>query len=252
METELIIICIVSFAAGFIDSIAGGGGLIQTPAILTLYPQHPVATLLGTTKIPSLSGTAYASWFYARNTRVDWKLIAFLFPASFMGAFAGSYCITLIDSAFIKPVILVILILVAVYTFLNKNLGIKSRRAAALKTQIAIGSAFGFVIGFYDGMIGPGTGSLFILAFVTLIGMDFLAASAHGKLLNIATNISSIVLFGITGNILYRIAIPMAFCNIAGSVIGSRLAILKGNKFIRIFFLLVVMGTIVRFAWDLV
>lgn len=243
----------MSFAAGFIDSIAGGGGLIQTPSILMLFPQQPVASLLGTTKIPSISGTAYASWFYARKTRVNWKLILFLFPASFVGAFSGSFCITLIDSGFVKPFILIVLILVAIYSFLNKNLGIKSsENLIPLKTQIVIGSMFGFIIGFYDGMIGPGTGSFFILAFVALIGMDFMTASAHGKLLNIATNASSIVLFGITGNIIYHIAIPMAFCNVIGSILGSRMAFLKGNKFIRIFFLIVVTGTILRFAWDLI
>ncbi|PKP05207.1 MAG: hypothetical protein CVU11_00685 [Bacteroidetes bacterium HGW-Bacteroidetes-6] len=251
MEAEIVIICIVSFFAGFIDSIAGGGGLIQTPAILLLFPQFPVATLLGTTKIPSLSGTMFSAYLYSKKVEVNFRIFTILIPAAFAGAFLGSWVITLIEDDFIKPAILVILTLVAIYTFLNKSLGETTYRKTEIRKQMIIGSLFGFVIGFYDGMIGPGTGSFFILAFIVFLGFDFLTAAANAKMLNVATNIASIALFASTGNILYRLAIPMAICNVCGAFLGTKLALLKGNKFIRAFFLIVVVATIMRFAIEI-
>ncbi|MPM46134.1 putative membrane transporter protein YfcA [bioreactor metagenome] len=251
MEIQLVIICIVSFFAGFIDSIAGGGGLIQTPAILFLFPQYPVATLLGTTKIPSFSGTALATYQFSKKASLNPKLFLFLIPAAFSGSALGAWSITIIEDDFIKPVILVILIIVAVYFFLKKDLGSVKSREVELRKQIAAGCIFGFIIGLYDGMIGPGTGSFFILSFILFMGFDFIAASAHAKMLNLATNLSAIALFAATGNIVYRLAIPMAICNMGGAFLGSKLALLRGNRFIRIFFLLVVTATIVRFAFEL-
>lgn len=251
MVTDLIILCIVSFFAGFIDAIVGGGGLLQTPAIMIVLPQYPVATLFGTTKIPSLSGTAFAAWKYSQNVKLNWKLLTYVAMLAFTGAILGAYSITLIDNTVIKPVVFFILIAVAVYTYFNKSFGVHQDKDHSLFQQMAIGLFFGFVIGFYDGLIGPGTGTFFILAFIALLGYDFLHASASAKLINMATNIAAICYFGSTGHILYEFAIPMAICNVGGSFLGTKLALLKGNKFIRIFFLIVVFGTILRFAYDI-
>ncbi len=248
MESDLIAICIVSFFAGFIDSIAGGGGLLQTPAILFLFPQYPVATLLGTTKIPSFSGTALATYQFSKKASINLGLFLFLVPAAFFGSALGAWCITMIEDDFIKPVILVLLVIVAVYTYLRKDFGSLKTKEVALKRQIVAGVIFGVIIGFYDGMIGPGTGSFFILCFIVFMGFDFIAASANAKMLNLATNLSAIALFASTNNIIYRLAIPMAICNMAGAYLGSKLALWKGNRFIRIFFLLVVIATMVRFG----
>lgn len=106
------------------------------------------------------------------------------------------------------------------------------------------------MIGFYDGFIGPGAGSFLVLAFITLLGFDFLKASANAKLVNMATNLGSIIFFLGSGRIMFAIALPMAVCNAAGGALGARLAIMKGNKFIRLFFLIIVVGTIIRFAYD--
>lgn len=251
MVTDLIILCIVSFFAGFIDAIVGGGGLLQTPAIMIVLPQYPVATLFGTTKIPSLSGTAFAAWKYSQNVTLNWKLLIYVAMLAFTGAILGAYSITLIDNTVIKPVVFFILIAVAVYTYFNKSFGVHQHKDHSLFQQMTIGLFFGFVIGFYDGLIGPGTGTFFILAFIALLGYDFLHASASAKLINMATNIAAICYFGCTGHILYEFAIPMALCNVGGSFLGTKLALLKGNKFIRIFFLIVVFGTILRFAYDI-
>ncbi|HYK75868.1 MAG TPA: TSUP family transporter [Daejeonella sp.] len=251
MSFELILLCLVSFGAGFIDSIVGGGGLLQTPAMLVILPQYPVATLLGTTKIPSISGTAFAAWRYSRNVKLNWTFLLYIAIIAFSGAMLGAWCVSMIDNRYIKPFIFCVLILVAAYTYRNKNFGLQQEKDLSLIQQLATGLLFGFCIGFYDGLIGPGTGTFFILAFITLLGHDFLHASASAKLINLATNLAAILYFGSTGHILYEFAIPMAACNIMGSFLGTRLALLKGNRFIRIFFLMVVGATILRFAWDI-
>lgn len=251
MLHEILLLCLVSFFAGFIDAIVGGGGLLQTPAMLIILPQYPVATLFGTTKIPSVTGTAFAAYKYSRKVTINWKLLCPIILTAFTGALLGAYCITLIRSDVIKPVILVLLIAIAIYTYSKKNFGLHQEKNLNFSTQLLIGLSFGFAIGFYDGLIGPGTGTFFMLAFVSFLGKDFLHSSANAKYLNVGTNIAAIIYFAQSGHILYEFAIPMAVFNLCGSYLGIKLALLKGNKFIRIFFLLVVSATILRFAWDI-
>lgn len=250
MTTELILLCIVSFGAGFIDSIVGGGGLLQTPALLIILPQYPVATLFGTTKIPSISGTAFAAIRYTRHVKINIRLLVMVILAAFTGAILGAWAISVISSTAIKPLILALLVAVAVYTYSKKNFGMHQEKDHSQMRQIVTGMIFGFIIGFYDGLIGPGTGTFLILAFISFLGYDFLHASANAKYVNVATNLAAIIYFAGTSHILYRYAIPMAVFNLSGSFLGTRLALLKGNRFIRIFFLIVVFGTILRFAWD--
>ena len=251
MTQELILLCIVSFFAGFIDSIVGGGGLLQTPAMLIILPQFPIATLLGTTKIPSLTGTAFAAFKYSRNVKIEWKLLVPIIVIAFFGATLGAYCVTMISGESIKPIILILLIGIVIYTYSRKNFGQHQEKELSFKTQLVYGLAFGLIIGFYDGLIGPGTGTFLVLAFITFLGKDFLNSSANAKYVNVGTNIAALTYFAQSGHILYEFAIPMAFFNLFGSFLGIKLALLKGNKFIRIFFLCVVSATILRFAWDI-
>ena len=248
---EMVILCIAALAAGFIDAIVGGGGLVQTPATLITLPEHPVATLLGTTKIPSLSGTTSAAIQYARKVKLQWKLLAVLCTIALLAAYAGSKTVTVVSNSFMKPFIFGILIIVAVYTYTKKDFGTVTVEKKTRKKEFIFGGLFALIIGFYDGFIGPGAGSFLILFFISVLGFDFLKASAHAKFVNVATNTGSIILFAGTGHILYHYAIPMALCNLTGSLLGARLAILKGNKFIRVFFLLVVAVTILRFGYDI-
>jgi uncharacterized protein len=250
MTIELLLLCLVSFFAGFIDSVVGGGGLLQTPAILVILPQYPVATLFGTTKIPSIAGTAFAGYQYAKNVNLDWRILSGILPAAFLGAVLGAFAITVIDSSQIKPVIFVLLLLVAVYTYSNKKFGLQVANDFSFRKQLTLGLVFGFSIGFYDGLIGPGTGTFLILCFIAILGNDFLHASAHAKYVNVATNLAAMMYFASTGHILYEYAVPMALFNLCGSYLGTKLALLKGNKFIRVFFLFVVFGTLLRFAYD--
>lgn len=251
MLQELILLSIAAFGAGFIDAIVGGGGLLQTPAMLVILPNYPVATLLGTAKIPSFSGTAFAAYKYSRNVQLNWRLLLSIAAVAFLGAFSGAYCVSLLRNDLIKPVILVVLIGVAIYTYPRKNFGLHQEKDLSVNQQLFIGLVSGVLIGFYDGLIGPGTGSFLILVFIALLGSDFLHASASAKFVNLATNLAAIIYFSSTGHILYEIAIPMAVCNLLGSFVGTKLALLKGNKFIRIFFLIVVFATILRFAYDI-
>jgi uncharacterized membrane protein YfcA len=251
MIQNLLLLCIVSFFAGFIDAIVGGGGLLQTPALMIILPQYPVATIFGTAKIPSLSGTSLAAYKYSRQVNLNWKLLCYIIVAAFTGALLGAYCITLISSGIIKPLILLLLIVIAIYTYTKKDFGLHQAKDFTFLKEVIIGLTFGFAIGFYDGLIGPGTGTFLVLAFITLLGNDFLHSSASAKYVNVVTNIAAMLYFAKSGNILYHYAIPMAIFNLCGSFLGTKLALLKGNKFIRIFFLLVVSGTILRFAYDL-
>ena len=251
MSQEIIILCIGAFAAGFIDAIVGGGGLLQTPVTLVTLPQYPLATLLGTTKIPSFFGAAIAAVQYSLKVTLNWRLLAMMCSIALAAAYAGSKTVAVVSNTFMKPVLFCVLIIVAVYTYSKKDFGLSVKTSLSKNKETIYVLLFALLIGFYDGFIGPGAGSFMVLFFISVLGFDFLKASAHSKLLNVSTNIGSIVYFSGSGHILYQYAIPMALFNFSGSLFGSRLAILKGNKFIRIFFLIVVAGTIIRFGYDI-
>ena len=250
MATTIILLCIAAFAAGFVDAIVGGGGLIQTPMGLILLPQLPISTVVGSLKIPAFSGTAFAAAQYLKKVVINWKLLLPMMALAMLASFAGSILLTQMHNDFMKPVLLVVLSLVAIYTFVKKDFGQHKEKAHSPTTHIFYSLLISLVIGFYDGFIGPGAGSFLVMAFVVMMGYDFLHASANAKMVNLATNFGSILLFVIKGKILWAVAIPMALCNAAGGFTGAKLAINKGNKFIRIFFLIIVVGTLMRFAYD--
>lgn len=248
---EILIVCLAAFAAGFIDAIVGGGGLVQTPILFMAFPQYPVATLLGTTKIPSFSGTAVSLYQYAKRVTIQWRLVLWIALAAFLAAMLGSWTVTQVSNAVVKPVILACLVGVAIYTYSKKNFGQHQEKDLLFSQALARGLISALLIGFYDGFIGPGTGSFLVLIFISVLHFDFMHASAHAKTVNLATNLASIIFFASTGHILYEVALPMTLCNMTGGFVGTRFALLKGNSFIRIFFLLVVCGTILRFAYDI-
>jgi uncharacterized protein len=250
MTAALIFLCIAAMLAGFIDAIIGGGGLIQTPASLILLPQYPVATVIGTLKIPAFTGTSFAAMQYAKEVTINYRQLAVMVVIAFAAAFCGSKLLIVFSNDFMKPLLLVVLIAVAFYIYTNKNFGNHTIKAHTKKQELMYAVLISLLIGFYDGFIGPGAGSFLVLSFIRFLGFDFLKAGAHAKFVNLATNLGSIVFFAWSSKIIYTIAIPMAICNGIGGLLGARLAILKGNGFIRIFFLIVVAGTIIRFAYD--
>jgi uncharacterized membrane protein YfcA len=246
----LILLCLFAFSAGFVDAIVGGGGLIQTPAALILLPQFPVATVIGSLKIPSFTGTAFATVQYLRKVSINWAMAAVMCVIAFVAAFAGSEVLTMVSNRYMKPVIFVVLIGVAIYTYTKKNFGQHTQKDHSSRREWLYAILISLCIGFYDGFIGPGAGSFLVLAFITLLGFDFLHASANAKLVNLATNLGSISLFLLKGIILWQIAVPMAICNGIGGIVGARLAIARGNRFIRVFFLLIITATLLRFGYD--
>src|SRR4051812_32034812 len=219
--------------------------------MLILLPGLPVATILGTNKFASCAGTTIAVQRYARHVAFDWPTILPAAITAFVFAFIGSRIVALLNPALLRPLVLILLVLVAIYVFFVKDLGIIHQPKHPPKKAQLLGIAVGAVLGFYDGFFGPGAGSFLIFAFVGLFGFDFLAASASAKLINLGTNLASALYFGATGQILYRIALPMALCNILGALLGTRLAILKGSRFVRLFFLVVVLVLIARLAQQL-
>lgn len=251
MDTfTLILLCVAAFSAGFVDAIVGGGGLIQTPAALVLLPDLPVSTVIGSIKIPSFSGTFFAARQYLKKVQLNWKLTFVMCMTAFVAAFAGSELLTLVSNKYMKPVIFIVLILVAIYTYTKKDFGQQVHKKHSDKKVIRLSIFISLVIGFYDGFIGPGAGSFLVLAFIAILGFDFLQASANAKIVNLSTNLGSIVLFLLKGSILWTVAIPMAISNAVGGMIGASLAIKKGNQFIRIFFLIIVIATLLRFGYD--
>lgn len=246
----IVLLCLAAFVAGFVDAVVGGGGLIQTPASLILLPQLQVSTVIGSLKIPAFSGTSFAAFQYAKRVQLNWKLLLAMMSIAFCCSFAGSYCLTQVDNHFMKPVLLIVLLFVAIYTYTKKNFGQQQHKKLSPQKEWLLAIVISIVIGFYDGFIGPGTGSFLVLLFITAMGSDFLHASANAKLVNLATNLGSIILFLLKGSIIWAIAIPMALSNAVGGILGAKFALKKGNHFIRIFFMMVVFGTLLRFAYD--
>ena len=247
---QIILLCIASFTAGFVDAIVGGGGLIQTPAVLVVLRAYPVVNAIASIKIPSFSGTLLAAIQYLKKVKLNWTLTVIMCVTAFFASVGGSRLLMIVSNEFIKPVLLVILVAVAIYTFTKKDFGQHEIKDHTFKQQLLFSIIISLVIGFYDGFIGPGAGSFLILGFIALLGYDFLHASAQAKLVNMATNLGSIVLFSMKGKIIWIVALPMAVCNAAGGFLGARMAIARGNKFIRIFFLVILAITLSRFAWD--
>lgn len=243
-------LCGFAFLAGFIDSIVGGGGLILVPALFVLLPGVPAATLLGTNKATSVWGTAAATAQYMRRVPMEWRATLPAVGAAVLFSFLGARTVAHIPSDFMRPLVLAMLVAVLVYTLWKKDLGSLHAPRLSPAQQLWAGLLLGTVMGFYDGFFGPGTGSFLIFAFVGLFGFSFLAASASAKLVNLMTNAAAFAWFALHGHVLYKVALPMAACNVAGSLIGSHLAIRKGSGFVRILFIVVVCALLARLAWD--
>jgi uncharacterized membrane protein YfcA len=206
--------------------------------------------LFGTNKCASVVGTASATWRYARRVRMPWRTILPAAAAAFVLSYAGAAAVAWLPRDAVRPLILVLLVLAAVYTLKRKDFGQVHRPAHAGRRELVYSVLLGGVIGFYDGFFGPGTGSFLIFLFVRFFGFDFLHASASAKLVNVATNLAALAYFLPNGYALPLLAAAMAVANVAGSLAGTWLALRHGSGFVRQVFLLVVAIMILRFAWD--
>jgi uncharacterized protein len=235
-----------SFLAGFVDSIAGGGGIVQLPALLIGLPNSPTAEVLGTNKLSAVFGTTTAAALYRKQIKPDPKVLIGMAIPAFFGSAAGALLASRIPTSSMRPMILFLLIAVAIYTWLKPDLGKLENLRHVPRQRIQIGAIAGAVIGFYDGIFGPGTGSFLMLILVATLGYAFITASAIAKVVNVATNIGALIVFGINGAVIWQIGIIMGFANITGAIIGSRLAIKGGSTLVRKVFLLVTIVLIVR------
>lgn len=235
----LSVCCIAALVAGFVDSIAGGGGMITQPAMLLVgVPPH---AMLGTNKFATTLGTGLALVNFARSNLVVWRVAALGVVFSLLGAYIGAELALLVDSATLGKVIVALLPLGLLFTLLPKKERKPPAPGAALTGGANMqGPAFWLLVplasalvGLYDGFFGPGTGSVFILVFHWLLGMGLIYASATAKVFNLASNVGALVGFLWGGQVLFALALPMAACNMLGNWLGSRLAIRQGSGLVR-------------------
>ena len=247
---ELLIVTLASLLAGFVDSIVGGGGLILVPALFAVFPTTHPATLFGVNKGASVWGTAVATVQYARRVDMRWRALLPAAAVGFAGSLAGAWLVTVVDGAFLRKLLPLVLLAVLVYTLVKKDLGRTHapRFSGAAETLAACG--IGLVLGFYDGFFGPGTGSFFVFLFVRWLGYDFLNASASAKLMNTATNLAALGLFAYKGHVWWHFALTMAVANVVGSLLGTRMALKHGSGFVRVVFIVVVSALILKTGFD--
>ena len=246
----LIFLALASGFAGFVVAMAGGGGLIQLPALLIGLPNKELPLILGTNKVPSIFGTTAAARNYFKNIKPDIPLTISMMGPAFIGSITGAAFAATIPKDFFKPFIVFLLITVAIYTWRKPALGMNENLKFTHKKRLLFVALIGLLIGFYDGIFGPGTGTFLVFFLVSGIGYAFLKASATAKLVNIATNAGAILSFQLTGHIWWQLGLLLAFANVAGAVIGSRLAIKGGSPLVRKVFLAVTFLLITRVAWD--
>jgi len=247
---EYAVLGVAAFAAGLVDAVVGGGGLIQIPVLFSVFGQTAPATLLGTSKLAGIFGTAAAAVNYARRVSIAWTTAAPAAIAAFTFAFFGAFTLTHVPADFMRTLLPFVLLAVAIYTFWRKDLGSVHKPLHSGMRERLIAVVVGACIGFYDGFFGPGTGSFLVFLFVRCFGFDFLGASAVAKVVNVACNLSALLWFGYSGHLLWQLGLMMAACQVAGSLIGTRLAMKHGSGFVRRVFLVVVSVLIVKSGYD--
>ncbi|MBL8508220.1 MAG: TSUP family transporter [Chitinimonas sp.] len=248
---ELLPLVLIAFSAGLIDAAVGGGGLIQVPGLFSTLPQHTPSTLFGTNKFSSVFGTGMAAWRYARQIDITWKLVIPAALTAFAFSFIGAMAVSYIPPAWMRPLVLALMLFMLGYTLRKKDFGALHRPSHIGRRELIIALAIGGAIGFYDGLFGPGTGSFLIFLFIRFFGFDFLRASSAAKIVNVATNLAALAFFIPAGHVLYHYAIPMAVANIAGAFFGARMAMRGGTTLIRKLFIGLVSVLIAKLAWDI-
>ena len=241
-------LCLAAATAGFFDAIAGGGGLIQLPALLIGLQDKSVVNVLGTNKFAAVFGTINAANRYRKQVKIDKKFLASMMIPAFLGSMAGAQLASKVPTEKMRVVVLIALIAIFIYTALNPKLGHEDNQQLNYK----IAAAAGLAIGFYDGIFGPGTGTFLMAVLVGVLGFGFLNASAIAKFTNVATNLAAIIIFAKHGAILWGIGIALAISNVIGSTLGSHLAIKGGSPLVRKVFLLMTGLLIAKVGYDIV
>ncbi|GAA2860494.1 TSUP family transporter [Paenarthrobacter ilicis] len=247
--TTLILIVVAGFAAGWVDAVVGGGGLIQLPALLLVPGITPVQAL-ATNKMGSIFGTTTSTVTYYRRVGPDLKTAVPMAVIALAGSFGGAILAASLPASVFKPIIVLALIAVAIFTALRPSAGELTALRHSGHKHYVVACAIGAVIGFYDGLIGPGTGSFLVIALVSAMGYAFLEASAKAKIVNMATNAGALMFFLPHGSLLWGVGLVLGIANMAGGYLGARTAVSKGSRFVRIVFLIVVAALIVKLGID--
>jgi len=245
----LVLLAAVAMAAGFVDAVVGGGGLVAIPALFSFVPQGSPAALFGTNKIAAISGTFFAATRYARSVKLPWNAVLPALAGAAVFGWLGAAAVSFLPRELGQPLVLVMLVVVAVITLRKKEMGAVHAPRLSQGRQRTLGLIAGSVLGFYDGFFGPGTGAFLVFVFVRFFGYDFLHASASSKVVNVMTNLAALAFFLPAGEFFLKAALLMAVCNIAGAWLGTHLAVKKGSQFVRRFFLILLAVLIVRMAW---
>ncbi|WP_434618693.1 sulfite exporter TauE/SafE family protein [Arthrobacter sp. A5] len=247
--TTIILVVVAGFAAGWVDAVVGGGGLIQLPVMLMIPGITPVQAL-ATNKMGSIFGTTTSAVTYYRRVGPDLKTAIPMAVVALGGSFGGAVLAANLPQSVFKPIIVAALIAVAIFTALKPNVGELTALRHTGHRHYVLAGVIGAVIGFYDGLIGPGTGSFLIIALVTLMGYAFLEASAKAKIVNMATNAGALLFFLPHGSLLWGVGLLLGAANMAGGYLGARTAVKQGSGFIRVVFLVVVGALIIKLGYD--
>jgi len=240
------------FFAGFVDAVAGGGGLIQQPSLLITFSETNTVTVMGTSKTAAAFGTSAAALKYRRSIKTDPQLLLAMVIPAFVGSSLGALLATHISAQNLKSAIFMMMVLIFLYTLAKPELGKNHVDRFSQATLKKIGAAAALIIGFYDGLIGPGTGTLLMIVLVALMGFAFIGASAIAKVVNLVTNIAAIIVIGFRVPIMWKLGIALGLANLVGGFIGSHVAVKKGSGFVRTFYLIVTALLIVRLGYDIV
>ena len=250
-DIDLALLAVAALLAGFIDAVAGGGGLIQVPALLSALPEQSPATLFGTNKLSSIFGTGNAAWRFARKISLPWSLALPTAASAFAFSFFGAAAVAWLPREIVRPLVFALLVLVIIYTAARRDFGRVAGVRLSANVERGRGLLVGATLGFYDGFFGPGTGSFLIFIFIRYFGLDFLGASSVAKVVNLATNAAALAFFVPSGHVLWLVGGVMAVCNVAGAQLGSRSALKHGSGFVRQVFLIVASVLAVKFGFDI-
>jgi uncharacterized protein len=248
----VLLLCLAAGFAGWIDAVSGGGGLVQIPALLILLPGGSPAQILATNKLSSICGTSVSAATYYRRVRPDLHTALPMAGIALVGAALGALCASLISVDVFRPLVLVLLVLVAAYVLLHPQVGEEQSLRWSGRRHHVAAAAGGLGLGFYDGIFGAGTGSFLLFLLVGLLGYSFLQGSATARIVNLATNIGALAIFAAQGAPLWRLGLLMGACNVAGSWLGAHTAIRRGSGFVRVVFLVVVTALAIRLSYDIV
>lgn len=246
-SSTLFILILFGFIAAFVDSVVGGGGLISIPALL--FTGMPPSAAIATNKLASSMGSLTSTIAFIKSGKVDFRLVAKLFPLVFVGSLLGALVVKYMAAELLKPLVLVLLIAVAVYSILKKNWGSTSTYQKLTWKKALLFAFAMLVIGFYDGFLGAGTGSFMLFSFL-IIGFDFIQSAGNAKFLNFGSNIAALMMFIFLGEVNFAYGIPMGISMIVGAVVGSHFAIKKGVSYVRILFIVVTVLLIGKNIYD--